>query len=241
MICDPPATFPPTPSTCPGLHDSGVQIQQTTTLLPAARSRASRSASRASTGRATGSTPCSRNRSRARRPARRPASSSRPRRSLATHGAPYSFAPFPPGPGSIIAISNNNGFLPATSNPIGAITYNRPPLSADFVSATGAQTATFLMHYADTVPPGGSVVYDWSYSQAATSGSLATLEQIERDRFGIPSITIGSPRNNSSDYEANVVRVQGQTLDSVGVTSLTVGGQGVAGRARRRVRRKRPT
>ena len=34
MICDPPATFPPTTSTCPALHDSGIQIQQTTTLLP---------------------------------------------------------------------------------------------------------------------------------------------------------------------------------------------------------------
>jgi hypothetical protein len=227
MICDPPATFPPTPTTCPGLHDSGVQIQQTTTLLPGGQvARVTQHVkstdgkshtidalfSQSVAGQASDETP---------------GFQFPTQTSFVTHGAPYSFAPFPPGPGSIIAISNNNGFLPATSNPIGAITYNRPPLSADLVSATGAQTATFLMHYADTVPPGGSVVYDWSYSQAATSSSLATLEQIERDRFGIPSITIGSPRNNSTTTN-NVVRVQGQTLDSVGITSLTVGGQSVA-------------
>jgi len=226
MICDPPATFPPTPTTCPGLHDSGIQIQQTTTLLPGGQvARVTQRLtsvdgkshaidalfSQSVAGQASDETPGF----------QFPTQSS-----FATHGAPYSFATFPPGPGSIIAISNNNGFLPATSNPIGAITYSRPPISADFVSGTGAQTATFLMHYVDTVPPGGSVVYDISYEQAASSGSLAQLEQIERDRFGIPSITIGSPRNNSVTT-SSVVRVQGQTLDSVGVTSLTVGGQGV--------------
>ena len=33
-ICNPPATFPPTATTCPSLHDSGVQVRQTTRLLP---------------------------------------------------------------------------------------------------------------------------------------------------------------------------------------------------------------
>jgi hypothetical protein len=226
MICDPPATFPPTPTTCPGLHDAGVQIQQTTTLLPGGQVARVTQRVTSTDGKSHGVDALFSQSVAGQASNQTPGFEFPTQTSFATHATPYSFAPFPPGPGSIIAISSNNGSPPATSNPIGAITYSRPPVSADFVSATGAQTATFLMHYADTVPPGGSVVYDWSYSQAATSGSLATLEQIERDRFGIPSIMIGSPRNNSKTT-SNVVRVQGQALDAVGVASLTLNGQSV--------------
>ena len=86
------------------------------------------------------------------------------------------------------------------------------------------------MHYADTVPAGGSIVYNWSYEQAASSGSLATLEQIERDRFASPSVFIGQPKNKSVT-NSRVIRVRGQALDSVGITSLIVNGHSAAVRA----------
>jgi hypothetical protein len=225
MICDPPGTFPPTTTTCPGLHNSGIEIVQTTTLLPGGQvARITQRFisvdgkahaidalfSQSVAGQAAGQTP---------------GFEFPGQGSFATHGAPYSFATFPAGPGSILAISNAN-LLPATSNPVGAITYSRPPVSADFLSGTAAQTATFLMHYADTVPARGAVIYDWSYSQAASLGSLAALEQIERDRFSTPLVAIGHPRNHSV-VTSKVVRVRGQTLDPVGVTALTVGGHGV--------------
>ena len=98
------------------------------------------------------------------------------------------------------------------------------------MSEQGSQTATFLMHYADTVPAGGSVTYDWSFAQASSSTSLAALEAIERDRFGKPSVFILNPRNHAT-VTSPTVRVQGRVEDSVGISSLTVAGRGVVVRA----------
>ncbi len=236
MVCvpsttsPPPPTFPPTTTSCPGLRDSGILIQQTTTLLPGGQVARVTQRFVSVDGHSHAVDALFSQSAAAQGAGKVPAFQFPGQGTFATQATPFSFAAFPPGPGSIFAISDGPGSLPATSNPIGAITYNRPPLSADFVSAAGAQTATFLMHYVDTVPAGGAVVYDWSYSQAATSGSLATLEQIERDRFANPSIVIRSPRNKST-VTTSVVRVQGQALDSVGVTSLSVAGHAVSLRA----------
>lgn len=225
-ICNPPATFPPTTTTCPSLHDSGVQVQQTTRVLPGGQvarvtQRISSVDGRSHTVDALFSQSVA-----------SPTSSESPgfqfpgQSSFATHSRPDSFAAFPAGPGSIVAISDASGFLPATSNPIGAIIYSRPPTSVDFVSAKGSQTATFLMHYADTIPAGGSVTYDWSFAQASSSNSLAFLDAVERDRFGSPSVFIVSPHNHAT-VTSPTVRVKGRVEDSVAVSSLTVAGKGV--------------
>jgi hypothetical protein len=146
--------------------------------------------------------------------------------SFATHSRPDSFAAFPAGPGSIITIGDASGFLPATSNPIGAITYSSPPISVDFTSASGARTATFLMHYAATIPAGGAIVYDWSFSQAASEPAIAELEAVERDRFGLPTISISRPRNRATVRSA-LITVQGRATDAVGISSVNINGHGV--------------
>jgi hypothetical protein len=227
MICDPPATFPPTTTTCPSLHDSGVRLTQTTQLLPGGQVARVTQTFTSADGRAHtldllyGQSVSA------------PASGESPefefpgQTSLATHGQPYSFGQFPAGPSSIIALSIASGALPATSNPIGAITYNRPPLSADFVTPPGAQTATLVMHYADSLPANGGVVHDWSFSQASSVSALASLEQVERDRFGNPTVTIRSPSRHAV-VTKHQVRVQGSVKDLVGVASLSVNGRGVA-------------
>ncbi len=232
MICDPPATFPPTSTTCPSLRDSGIRIEQTTVLLPGGQVARVTQKFTSVDGRAHSidalfgqsvSAPSS---------GESPGFEFPGQTSFATHAKPDSFTQFPAGPSSIIVVSDAGGFLPATSNPIGAITYSRPPQSADFVTATGAQTATMLMHYSDPLPASGTVVYDWSFSQASSSSSLATLEQIERDRFGSPSVTIRNPRNGTLiTSNKDQVRVQGSVSDSVGVSALNVNGQGVIVRA----------
>jgi Glucodextranase, domain B/PASTA domain len=226
MICDPPATFPPTTTTCPSFHDSGIQVQQLTRLLPGGQ-----------VARVTQRFTSVDKRSHAidalfSQAIQAPSSGESPgfqfpsQTSFATHSQPDSFAAFPAGAGSIIAIGDASGFLPATSNPIGAITYSRPPASVDFVSAKGARTATFLMHYADTIPAGGSVTYDWSFSQASSSQSLQGLEAVERDRFGSPTVIISNPRNGAKVTKPTV-RVQGRVVDEFQVSSLTVAGKGV--------------
>ncbi len=229
-ICNPPATFPPTTTTCPSFHDSGLQVQQTTRLLPGGQvarvtQRFTSVDKRSHTIDALFA-----------QAVRAPSSGESPgfqfpgQTSFATHSQPDSFTAFPAGPGSIIVIGDAAGFLPATSNPIGAITYSRPPTSVDFTSPTGAQTATFLMHYADTIPAGGSVTYDWSFSQASSLPSLAVLEAVERDRFGSPNVIISNPRNGAR-VTTPTVRIQGRVEDSVGIASLTVDGLGVVVRA----------
>jgi Glucodextranase, domain B/PASTA domain len=224
-ICDPPATFPPTSTTCPSLHDSGIQVQQTTRLLPGGQ-----------VARVTQRFSSVDGRSHAidllfSQAVQAPASGESPgflfsgQGSFATHSQPDSFAAFPGGPGSIVAIADASGFLPATSNPIGAMTYSHPPTSVDFTSAKGAQTATFLMHYAATIPAGGSTTYDWSFSQASSSAALATLEAVERDRFGLPTVSITRPRNRATVRSA-LIRVEGRAADAVGVSSVTINGHG---------------
>ena len=225
-ICNPPATFPPTASTCPSLHDSGIQVQQTTRLLPGGQvARVTQRFSSVDGHSHSVDALFSQS-------LQAPSSGESPgfefpgQGSFATHSRPDSYAAFPAGPGSIIAIADASGFLPATSNPIGAITYSRPPTSVDFVSAKGNQTATFLMHYGDTIPAGGSVTYDWSFVQASSSNSLQVLEAVERDRFGSPNVFISTPRNRAT-VTTPTVRVQGRVEDSVGISSLTIAGHGV--------------
>jgi hypothetical protein len=229
-ICNPPATFPPTATTCPSLHDSGVHVQQTTQLLPGGQ--VARVTQRFSSidGHSHSVDALFSQAVQAPSSGESPGFEFPGQGSFATHSQPDSFAAFPAGPGSIIAIGDASGFLPATSNPIGAITYSRPPTSVDFVSAKGNQTATFLMHYGDTIPAGGSVTYDWSFTQASSSSSLQVLEAVERDRFGNPVVIISNPRNRAT-VTKSTVRVQGRVEDSVGVSSLTVAGQGVIVRA----------
>jgi Glucodextranase, domain B/PASTA domain len=225
-ICDPPATFPPTTATCPSLHDSGIQVQQTTQLLPGGQVARVGQRFRSVDGRShTIELLFS-------QAVQAPVSGESPgfqfpgQGSFATHNQPDSFATFPAGPSSIVAISNASGFLPATTNPIGAITFNHAPTSVDFTSAKGAQTTTFLMHYATTIPAGGSIEYDWSFSQASSSPALAVLEAVERDRFGLPTISISRPRNRATVRSA-LIRVQGHAQDAVGVSSVNVNGHGV--------------
>ena len=226
MICDAPATFPPTTSTCPSLHDSGIRLEQTTVLLPQAQVVRVTQRFTSVDGRPHSIDALFGQSVSAPSAGESPGFQFPGQTSFATHARPDSFTQFPAGPSSIIAISNNGGFLPATSNPIGAITYSRPPASADFITPSGAQTATMLMHYVDSIPAGGSVVYDWSFSQASSSVSLQSLEEIERDRFGNPSVTITNPPNRAVMTHGQV-RIQGRVSDSVRITSLNVGGRGV--------------
>jgi hypothetical protein len=229
-ICASPATFPPTSTTCPSLRDSGIRLQQTTVLLPSGQVARVTQRLTSVDGKPHTIDVLFKQSVSAQSSGDSPGFQFPAQGSFATQSVPYSFSTFPAGPGSIIVISDAAGFLPATSNPIGAITYSRPPQSVDFISAKGAQTATFLMHYVDSVPADGSVVYDWSFSQASSSGSLSTLEAIERDRFYNPSVTIGNPKNGSTTTRSEV-RIQGQASDPIGLTSLSVGGRGVVLRA----------
>jgi hypothetical protein len=82
------------------------------------------------------------------------------------------------------------------------------------------------MHYAATIPAGGAIVYDWSFTQAASEPALAELEAVERDRFGLPTISISRPRNGATVRTA-LISVQGRATDAVGISSVSINGRGV--------------
>lgn len=225
MVCGPPATFPPTSATCPQLQAAGLQIASTTTLLDGGSvARVDQTLKNTDTRPHTVDLLFGQS-------VTAPSSSQVPgfefpgQQTLAGHQQPDSFTQFAPGPGSIVAISDSSSG-PSPSNPIGAITYNRPPADADFVSSSASQVATFVMHYHDTLQPSATAAYDWSFSQATSADGLASLEQVERDRFSMPLVAITHPRNHASTRHRKIP-VTGTVSDPVGVSSLTVNGKRV--------------
>ena len=229
MICNAPGGYPPGSSTCPGLHSSGVQLQQTTTLI--ASGRVVRIAQRfASIDGRTHSIDLQFVQKVQASSGDEPPGFAFPRQgSFAVHAAPDSFTAFPGGSSSIFVVGNPVQ-SPSISNPVGAITYNRPPTSAMFTSGPNAQQATFVMHYAGTISARSTPVYQWAFSQSTSLLGIAALEQGERDRFSRPSLAIAQPRRGAVLHDP-VVPVTGRAIDSVGVKSLTVNGRLVGVRA----------
>jgi hypothetical protein len=223
-ICDPPATYPPTPATCPALHDSGIKVDQTTTLLPGGQ--VARVMQRLTDVDGRAHTIDARFLQSIQSPdGSAPGFEFPNQRSFATHAKPDAFTDWLSGPQSIIALGDPTA-APSVSNPIGAITLNRPPSSAEFITATGASRADFQMHYVDSLPPGGSLLYDWSFSQSAGAAGLSTLEQLERDRMAAPAVTIYHPPNGSVARNSRLA-ISGRATDNVGVAAFTVAGSGV--------------
>ncbi|MDQ6604984.1 MAG: hypothetical protein M3Z06_00380 [Actinomycetota bacterium] len=224
-VCNPPGGYPPSTANCPSLRDSGVVLHQSTTLLPGGEvARVSQSFQDVDAKPHTLDLLVGQS-VQAPAPGELPGFQFPGQSSFASHAGPDSYSLFPAGPDSIIVVGDSTA-VAGTANPIGAITYSRPPSAADFVTAAAAQTATFDMHYTDRLPAGGSVSYDWSYSQSADAAGLGPLEQIERDRYGGPTITVAAPRQNQV-LRAKRLTVHGRASDLIGVTSVSVGGHGV--------------
>lgn len=223
MICAAPGTFPPTSATCPALSSAGLLFTSKTTLVDGgAVARVDQTIKNTDThphtvdalfqqsvtSQASGEVP---------------GFEFPGQTAFLGHAVPDSFSSFPSGPSSIVVVSDAAA-QPSVSNPIGAITYNRPPLSANFVSSVSNQVGTFVMHYIDTIQPNKTVNYDWSFSQATSATALASLEQVERDRFSSPRVTINRPSNHATTRHRRLV-VTGTVADAVGVASVTVAGK----------------
>ena len=142
---------------------------------------------------------------------------------FASHASPDGYAPFPTGPGTIYVVANA-AQSPALSNPVGAITYNTPPQSATFANPRAATTSTAELHYVESLPAGGSVTLQWSFSQADSSASLEPLVQLETDRFYTPTVTIAAPAAGTRVHVASVT-VSGQAYDPEGISAVSVDGR----------------
>lgn len=225
-VCDPPDAYPPNIFTCPGLHGAGIGVRQTTTLLAGGQVARVSQQFRSLDGRAHHLDLLFGQSTQAPIGGLLPGFEFPGQSTFTRDASPDSFATFPRGPSSIVAIGDPAG-TPSSANPVGSITYGTPPTGASFITAAGSRTATFLMHYAATVPAGGAVTYNWSFAQAASLASLASLEAAERDRFFTPAVRIGSPHLRQR-VSTSPLRVTGAVFDPLGIASLTVDGRPAA-------------
>jgi hypothetical protein len=226
MVCAAPGGYPPIPSNCPALAAAGIQLQQTTTLESGDQVARVSQTFNDTDGTAHTLDLLVSQAAHAYEAGGAPGFEFPAQGQFATHGSPDAYAPFPPGPGTIDVLADASA-APSGSNPIGAITYSTPPQSAAFVNARTAQTATFLMHYVESIPAGGSVNLQWSFSQAATAASLAPLVQLEIDRFYTPTIAVATPAQGIT-VRAPSVLVSGQASDPEGISAVSVDGLSVS-------------
>jgi hypothetical protein len=223
MYCAPPGGYPPTSADCPSMMASGIVVHQTTTLLGGGQIARVTERFVDIDGKPHAldllftqalHSPV----------ATKPPGFEFPGQSVfASHRSPESYSLFPPGPGTIYVLADAAG-APAVSDPIGAITYEQPPASADFITGAGAQTARFLMHYVARVPARGSVTYRWSFAQAAGMQPLTPLVASERDRFFRPTLKVTRPRSGGVVH-GSPVPVIGAATDPVRVALVSVNGQ----------------
>ena len=222
-VCAPPGAFPPTnPSNCPSLSSAGIQAAQTTTVLPGDQvarvvDQFSDTDGKAHTLDLLFSDSVHAYASGA------PGFEFPNQSVFASHGSPDTYGPFPTGPGTIYVVADSSQ-SPALSNPVGAITYSTPPQGATFTNPSAAATSTFLMHYVESLPAGGSVTLQWSFSQAASAASLGPLVQLEIDRFYTPTVTVAAPAQGMRTDVASVT-VSGQAYDPEGISAVTVDGR----------------
>jgi hypothetical protein len=231
-ICAAPGTFPPTTTSCPALNYSGIVVNQSTSLARGDQvARVQQTFTNYSSRTHTIDVLFS-------QAVVAPEGGEEPgfefpgQATVAAHAQPDSFSEFPAGPGSIIVVGDAAA-APSEGNPVGAITYSTPPLSAHFTSnsnsvnaTTGLPQATFTMDYVATLAPGASTTYAWSFTQASSSGGLQALEPLERDRFLHPTISFVSPARRTVSPHP-VVTVSGRVSDPIGVSSVTLNGHGV--------------
>jgi hypothetical protein len=222
-VCGPEATIPPTTTSCPALRDSGISISQSTSVVQNEQvARVEQTFTNVSSTTHAIDMLVS-------QAVRAPESGEGPgfefpgQTAVAADSEPESFSQLPRGPGSIIVVGDAAA-APDEGNPVGAITYSKPPQNANFISATGSQTAVFTMHYVAILAPGASTTFGWSFSEATSAAALSPLEAAERDRFEQPSISIVSPRRRAV-ISSRAITVSGRVSDPVGLYSLSVDGK----------------
>jgi glucodextranase-like protein/PASTA domain-containing protein len=227
MLCVPPASYPPTPAGCPSLRDSGIRIHQQTALLPGGSvARVIQTITDVDGHPHQLDVDFEQDVGDAQRNTGTPGFQFPGQSALAPHGTPDTFSGWAAGPQSIFVI-RDAAAAPAPQNPVGAITFNHPPQSARFVTAPGATVAKLLMGYQSALGAGGSVVYDWSFSQATSAAGASWIEAAERDRMQSPVVLIATPANHTRTTASRVL-VHGGAGDGVGIRSLTVDGRPTA-------------
>ncbi|MHB8690585.1 MAG: hypothetical protein ACYDHH_05010 [Solirubrobacteraceae bacterium] len=222
-VCAPPGGYPPTPAVCPTLHDAGITVQQTTTIVPGGQVARVTQRYASADGRPH-TVDLLLSQSIQAPGANEVPGFQFPRQSqFAAHAAPDSFTLFAPGPGSILVVGDSVA-APSTANPAGAITYSAAPKAADFITPPNSTVTTMLLHYVVNLGARGSSSFTWSYSQSDSAAGLQSLEAAQRDRYFHPGVRVLAPRA-ALRTSRRTVTVRGRVSDAVGIKSVTVDGK----------------
>jgi Glucodextranase, domain B len=137
------------------------------------------------------------------------------------------FAPYGPGaqpalgPGGPATVLTRDAVTPDTARQgTGAETWDARPDDVRFFSTN----YSYLERSARMVPAGGALTQTHVFRTARTLGEAAAGARTAEDRLSGPSLTLTGPADGSTVGVPQAV-VTGAATDTVGVVSLTVGGQ----------------
>jgi hypothetical protein len=126
----------------------------------------------------------------------------------------------PGGPATLLYSLFANGPDDAT-NPRASISMVPVPDKAFFFGTHGDK---FLLHYAFTIPAGGSYTIRTVNATENTLAALAPLTTAGEDGLQSPTVAITTPADGAT-VQSPSVTVSGTATDNVGVASVTVNGQ----------------
>ncbi len=138
------------------------------------------------------------------------------------------------GPGSFFVKGSASVPDGSQAAPQGQVTFSNPPSSETIVATTNNSVNTIPsaaiswvdLHYALTIPAGGSVPLGFSYSNAFTGAQAASDAAAAQSLFR-PTVSIASPQNGI-DTAQPTVNVSGRAGDATGLGAVTVNGRSVA-------------
>lgn len=138
--------------------------------------------------------------------------------------------PGPSTPGSGAFFVKGSASVPDGSEnaPQGEVTFSNAPSSETIVGTTNnAQHFSWVdLHYAFTIPGGGSVPLGFTYSNAYTFGQVVSDAGAAQAAY-VPTISLSAPPSGFNTARSTVT-VTGTAADANGLSSVTVNGRPVA-------------
>lgn len=109
--------------------------------------------------------------------------------------------------------------------PPGALTYDTPYDRAQFID-DGPLQSDFVLQYTRSVSPARPLRLRYQLAAAFAMNDVVALAQPAEDLFGVPRLSISSPRDRAT-LTSSLVHVRGIARDNYGVTALRVAGRAV--------------
>jgi hypothetical protein len=131
------------------------------------------------------------------------------------------------GPGSFFVKGSASTPDGSEATPQGAVTFSNPPTSETIVATTtnSNHLSWVELHYALTIPAGGSVPLGFTYANGYLASQVAADAGAAEAAFR-PAISVSGPRSGLTTAQRTVT-VSGAAADGTGLNGVTVNGRTV--------------